>query len=743
MNQDFSAIKSQETLPEIKSSSRSLPWIRFGAIAVLLTAGTSIAAGLWLGLMLLLDPNSILWLNRFLPQWGHVPIALTNPLQTLPEIQAELEEQQFSLGAEFPTTDENEVVMPVWQTLANCTQGDCQAIAALRVYFVQKDGKGERSYSLLNELRVGRGQFDTFAELNLLPIENEDTTWLSLEGVNMGTDLTAGDRYGLLVYYDPQQNQLNGALPWQSRAGRSPQWQNILGDDSPELLIDQSRDSEPEFSVYRLNDHPTQPTLFPVSLDKSAIALPAYEQAIALARLKLWAIATQQLQQIKTTITPGEWTPAAEDQREMIAYHGALMAKKCEATTLNIGQKIKHCLRAGDVNEGLRLLNNHLDDPLVVMTVTAFLETDGKDLQRQLDALHQLDPFREAVTIWQFLSLTAQQGSQTAIASLKAQQQIDPKLQDKIEVMLGRVENTLSQQARPFSANSKLIGKLQRTYRLQPQAWLQPEGTAIALNPNKNWYTLEVSRFFDGKQWQQVPFNLELSKFVPGQSLWQILGLDQDPQIMLGQPNLDQPNAQSFGQARGVQFKNGKLTVLVESYQSTGAIAENIGFGSETLRWLNPDAMTIQTLAALEPAWVDEIVLNLWRHLRASDLRFESAAPPVETLVAEFGALKIQPIELTGNNHPEARVTVYLDSRRKLALPNLMGDDNPPLQPYHLIFGDTGELIYSELGQSGGSTLAAIADLQDGGMASLVLRDSAGNYTFKRWQNNQRTFKDF
>ncbi|NJN73912.1 MAG: hypothetical protein HC799_14415, partial [Limnothrix sp. RL_2_0] len=371
-----------------------------------------------------------------------------------------------------------------------------------------------------------------------------------------------------------------------------------------------------------------------------------------------------------------------------------------------------------------------------------FLETDGKDLQRQLEALHQLDPFREAVTIWQFLSLTSQQGSQAAIAELKQQQQIDPKLQNKIEAILGRVENTLSQQARPLSANSKLIGKLQRAYRLQPQTWLQPEGAEIALDPNKNWYTLEVSRFFDGEQWQQVPFNLDLSKFVPGQALWQILGLDQDPQILIGQPNLAQPNIQGFGQARGVQFKDGKLTVLVESYQSQ-AIAETLGFGAKTLRWLNPDAMSIQTLAALEPAWVDEIVLNLWRHLRASDLRFEGIAPPEANLLEEFGAWQIQPIELTGNNHPEARVTVYLDSRGKLAVPSLIGSDNSQLRAYNLIFGDTGELIYSELSQTGGSTLTAIADLQDGGMASLVFRDNAGNYTFKRWQNSQRTFKDF
>ncbi|NJN73910.1 MAG: hypothetical protein HC799_14405 [Limnothrix sp. RL_2_0] len=142
MNQDFFAVKSQETRPKIESSSRSLPWLRFGAIAVLLTASSSIVLGLWLGLMLLLDPNSILWLNRFLPRWSHVPIALTNPLQTLPEIQADLDEQKFSLGAELPTVDENEVVIPVWQTLANCTQGDCQRSPPCGCILSKRMGRG-------------------------------------------------------------------------------------------------------------------------------------------------------------------------------------------------------------------------------------------------------------------------------------------------------------------------------------------------------------------------------------------------------------------------------------------------------------------------------------------------------------------------------------------------------------------------------------------------------------------------
>ncbi|MGB2926221.1 MAG: hypothetical protein WBB82_13050, partial [Limnothrix sp.] len=316
MNQDFLTAKSPKALPKIQTPSRQLPWIRFGAIAVLLTSGGSILVGLWLGLMLLLDPNSILWLNRFLPGWSHVPIALSNPLQTLPEIQLELDEKQLSLGAELATSDPSEVVIPIWQALPDCTENTCQAIAALRVYFVQADLSGEKTYSLINEMRVGQGQIDTFDTLNVLPLENSDRMWLSLEGITVGSDLTLGSRYGLMVYYDAQQNELTTALPWQSRAGHSPQWQNVIGQAPPELLIDQSRDAEPEFSIYRLNENFGKPNFYPITLDKSAVALPAYEQAIALARLRLWAIAAEQLQQVKETINRDEWSPTADEQLE-------------------------------------------------------------------------------------------------------------------------------------------------------------------------------------------------------------------------------------------------------------------------------------------------------------------------------------------------------------------------------------------------------------------------------------------
>ncbi|OKH17096.1 hypothetical protein [[Limnothrix rosea] IAM M-220] len=730
--------KSNDKLPELQLPTRPTGWPKFGAIAVLMTAGSSIFVGLWLGLLLLLDPNSILWLNRFLPAWSHVPIALSNPLQNLAEIEAELQEKQLSLGAPLYLGDE--MIVPVWQRVQDCTTTQCEAITALRVYFTEGDVTGEKRYSLLSEVRLGTAALNNFSEFKLLPREGDNNYWLSLEGTNVTSDLTTGDRYGVLLHYDPYEKQLVNLLTWQSAAGNSPRWEQAIASRELEFVVDQSRNLEPEFEIFRVEQSHSAPILLPVNLEKAALDLPVYQEAIKLAELKLWAIAQRQLVEIKQTLKPSQWTEAAENQFQLIAYHSKRATEKCESTTLNVGQTINHCLRAGDVNEALRLLQNNFDDPLVVSTVVAFLEASGNDLQGRLEALRSLDPFREAVTIWQFLSLTAQDGSQAAIAAIKTNQKIDDKLQGKIETTLKNVETALSQQTRALSADSKLMGQVRPARRIQPSQWLQPESEAIALDQNRDWHILDVSRFFDGQQWQQAPFTIDVSNFVPGQSLWQTLGLDQNATINVGSADMHQPTSQPFGQVRAAKFRNGKLQLLVEGMQKNRT-GSNFAFSQTTLRWLTPNTLSLRDLAAIEPAWVDLILMNLWRHLRASNLRSENTPPSLSTLKAELGAWQVSPVELTGNNHAEARIQIYLDAKGKLATPSVMAA-NEGLTAYNLIFSDTGDLLYSELDDPNITPLKAIADLQDGGTAALVFRDQNNQITLKRWDSTRRIFNE-
>lgn len=690
--------------------------------------------GVWLGLVLLLEPNSILWLNRFLPAWSQVPIALSNPLQTLEEINAELQEKQLSLGAEMPVGDE--VIIPVWQSQTDCHGADCQEISALRVYFVEEQMTGDRRYSLLSEIRLGTASLEHFSEFNFLPRGNETGDWLSLEGQTKASELTTASRYGILFFYDPVEKQLQSTLTWQNPAGHSPTWEQVVGDSGLELVIDQSQGIDPQFAVYQVEETLSYPSLQPLSLDKVALDLPIYRKAIELARQKLWAIADQQLQQVKATIKAGSWSKEAEIQLQFINYHGQRLAEQCNALSLNVGQTINHCLQGGDVNEALRLFQNNIDDPLVVKTVVTFLEANGRALKTRLDVLHAVDPLREAVTLWRFFALTAQDGSQQAIAALKQEQQIDNKLQTKINTLLSQIEKTLSQQTNPLSAEGKMIGQIRAAGAIQPNEWLQPTGQAIALKPNDNWHILEVSRFFDGKQWQQTPFKLNLSNFAPGQSLWRILGLSQNDQIHVSNGNLLQPTSSPFGQVQAARLQNGKLQLLVNSQQPLPS-GQAIAFSQATLRWLTPDTLSIQELAQLDPPWVNEILGHLWLHLRGNDLRFEMNMPDKASLLTEFGAWRIQPIELTGNNYPEARLTLYLDHQGKLADPDVPGQQPP--QTVQLIFADTGEILYSELTPNQPS-LKAIADLQDGGVAALVLQDKNQQISFKRWNPTQGTF---
>ena len=734
--------KSKEKSPARQDKPKSKSGFKFGAIAILTGAGTTMLLGLWLGLMLLLDPNSILWLNRFLPRWSHVPIALSNPLQDLAEVETELQQEGLSLGAPLYLGDE--MIVPVWQRLSDCTETSCEAIAALRVYFIEKSPAGSERYSLLTELKLGTITVNYFSDFKLLPRNNDQTNyWLSVEGITNNSNFVTGDRYGLFLHYDPYEKQLVNLLSWRSAAGKSPYWEQILGSQDLELVVDQSRNLEPTYDVFQVIRRHRKSRLKAIDLDVPALDLPVYQTALNLAQLKLWAIAEGQLIDIKQTLDAKQWTTAAEEQLQLVHYHSQTSTKKCESSTLNIGQTINYCLQAGDVNEALRLLENHFDDPLVVSTVVAFLEADNGNLKGRLEALHKLDPFRDAVTLWQFLALTAEQGSQTAIASLKQQQQIDEKLQAKIQKTLERVEVALSKQTRPLSADSKLLGKLRPAGSIQVNQWLQPEGEAIALDPNKNWHILTVERFFDGRLWQTAPFNLDVSNFVPGQSLWQTLGLEKNAVIHVGTADLQQPSNIAFGQVRGAKVKNGQLKLLVEGQQKLGD--RRFAFSPSAIRWLTPNTLSLNDLSAVETRWTDLILQNLWQHLRANNVRFESEQPDLATLKSEFGALQVSPIELTGNNHAEARVTFYLNETGELAFPNVLDTDNSEteiLTEYHLIFADTGDLLYSDLQRTNKMKLGAIADLQDGGTAVLVFQDPQGNTNLKRWDDIRRVFVD-
>ena len=79
---------------------------------------------LWLGFLLILEPNSLLWINRFLPKSLQIPIAIQYSPQTLEVIKKEALGENLILGKSYILLGE-EILIPFYQKLKDCSE-DCQ-----------------------------------------------------------------------------------------------------------------------------------------------------------------------------------------------------------------------------------------------------------------------------------------------------------------------------------------------------------------------------------------------------------------------------------------------------------------------------------------------------------------------------------------------------------------------------------------------------------------------------------------
>ena len=52
----------------------------------------------WVDLQLMVNPNALAWVNRYLPEWTQIPIEETTPPQSLSEIQAAIAQSGYRAG---------------------------------------------------------------------------------------------------------------------------------------------------------------------------------------------------------------------------------------------------------------------------------------------------------------------------------------------------------------------------------------------------------------------------------------------------------------------------------------------------------------------------------------------------------------------------------------------------------------------------------------------------------------------
>lgn len=764
-----------------------------GAIAILITTGGVIISGIWLAILLMINPNAVVWLNQFLPEWTRIPITDASPPQSLADIQEDVRKSGLIAGEPLPL--DSELLLPVFASAQNC-QSDCEQIVELRVYQPSELKSEQGLYRLVSQLPIsGPEEYFVLSPSTIAEADNASLSrklpltklthfddkaptggfWFNLSGQRV-----AGDTpmiYGQVIHYNPDQMHLSVMLEWTSPNERQPYWQEVTGTSTPELVIDRTVGLEPQFKVYQIQPRKFVPD--PIYLEEISLALPvlntqAYRNALLLARSGLWTPAWQLLQSQKKK----NWSAIAQAQLDVIRLHAQFTQAQAKQAWATPSQQILADLTDGRWADAL-LVFQAADAGVPVQEIATLLKTDTGGLWDRTQAALKVNPKDNNVKSWGALILTAQQGRAKAIAWLKqlspspspsptlasTQDQETPEISKEMKALLDHLEFASADASSTISHASQILGAAQPVATVNPKDWQQPEdldwqqGTRqnpsqspiLQREPKQVWYQVQIAAFNDGQRWQQTPFtNLQLPTLAPIKQLWKSLGLDTDAQIQISVWTPDGQQETTIAIVKAVSYKGGVIQLLAAGEALPGATPTAgtlsrkrlLAYTASAFNWLEPDSMTLSDLNQAQPQWASAILPTLGRELVKSGQLTSGKLSSMAMMLREMGSWSVRLVDLTGNNQPEAVLTLYEDrsgalkkSDAKQSLKN-----SQLYKPRTVIFSDTGTLLYSEFSKNASASLTAIVDLGDGGSAALVIYEN-NNYSLKRWSAQGKRFE--
>ncbi len=790
--------------PSVKKSRLRGCLATLGVVATLMTAGGVIVGGIWLAILLMINPNAVIWLNQFLPEWTRIPIAVKSPPQTLAAIQEQVRKSGLIPGEPLALKN-SELLLPILASSPNC-QTDCDRIVELRVYHPDRLKSDPIYYRLVSQLPIAgpeeyfvlsapvstkSGSAGVSRTLPLTQLSHFDNNapeggiWFNLSGQRNNGD--ASKSYGEVIHYNPDQMHLSLMVQWTTPNELQPYWQQVTGTSIPELVVNQTVGLEPHFQVYQIKPRPFVPN--PIYLQEITLAQPpintqTYRNVLILAGSGLWSPARQLLQSQKKT----NWSAAAQSQLDAIQLHAKVTESQAKQAWATASQQILATLIDGRWADAL-LVFQSAESGAPIQEIATMLKTDSGGLWQRVEAALKVNPKDSNAKAWGALILTAQQGRPKAIAWLKQlqktkSQQSKPENDAQINELLNRLETAFTEASSISSHVSKIIGNAQTVANVNPKDWLLPDNrdwnaeieqdsskslsspnsktSAITQFPRTQaqplqkeaqqvWYRVQVVTFNDGQRWQQTPFSqLKVSKVPKAEPLWKYLGLDADSQIQITNWNADGSQEATTATVKAVSYRGGVIQLLAAgealpvSTAAAGApqTSRPLAHTDAALRWVQPGSITLSDLNNIQPKLVSALLPTLWRELLKSGQLKQGAMPSLAAMLADMGHWSVRLVDLTGNNEPEAVLTLYEDLSGALKKP----DDKRPVEdsqiykPRTLIFSDAGALVYSEFSQNIGTSLTAIADLGDGSPAALVL-NSKSNYSLKRWSAQRRRFE--
>ncbi len=427
-------------------------------------------SGAWLSVKFILDPRSVIWLNRYLPDGAKISLVGADELRTLPELQDALKRTGRTIGDPIlldnplkSAKNSSDLLLPVLSRQENCTL-DCDRVTELRVYrpVAGSDRRGKPDYlQLIGQLPIS-GIDETFVLAPFAEAEGDDqgstralplTTLQRFEdrapgqGIwfNLSGQSSQGDKsvtYGEIIHYNPSQTYLSVLLRWTSPIGEAPVWQKRAKGMLSTLVVNQSIGLEPNFVAYQVRARKFVPDplqLFPVLLTEPALENGAFVDALFLARNGLWSTALELLRSVKKHQTPSEWSAAAQAQMDLVERHAQVTQLQASQPWVSVSQQVLVNLIDGRWAKATQVLQASPDDR---DEITNLLKNDSGRLWKRVSALLKVNPPRQDVQTWGALILMAQQDKGKAIAWLKKQPQESATSRAQIVKLLNQVDGT-------------------------------------------------------------------------------------------------------------------------------------------------------------------------------------------------------------------------------------------------------------------------------------------------------------
>lgn len=777
-----------------------------------------VAAGMWLAVRLIVNPGSIGWLSWIIPGWDRLPLS-GQAAQTLAEIQVEA--AGWTIGSPiylstYPGLSRqdagfNEFLLPIFESRSHCQEraasfsSACVQMVELRVYRPQTGAMRlpgqEQAFELIDRMAVtGPEELAAIAPLTNSAVASQGSTrqlpmtrvtfmdgkaplsgiWFHLSGEwKRGSSRVV---YGQVIRYDPVRSRLHLVLPWTSPAEQLPEWRQVTGAETAELVVNQAIGLEPQFQVYQVRalNSPAKPVqVEAIALTEAALGDRTYEHGLLLARNGLWTPALRVLQEIKQAGYV-EWTTPAQAQMDLVALHAEVTKAQTKRDWASPRQQIVALLIDGQWSEALKLLRSARTDGY---DIPGLLSAHSDRLWRRVETALRVNPQPTDVMNWGILIQAVRRDRNAAIAWLRQQHQsARPILQTSQPSIDSIAINRQAQQilalldpiAEPSPAPSvvttvapsphptapvtpvhsvrRIIGSATPVTTFDARAWLSldaadPLTQEFSQDSNQVWYQVEVLQFQDNQQWRQAPFTDLATGSATGeplsQTLWNRLGLTHDRALQLirsgTQPQIIQTTV------RGVQIRDGNLYLLVagEKLAEIDAIDSStplLAMTLTTLPWLQPiSTLTLTDLSQQHPIWTETIVPALWLEFQQTGQPLlTSTANPAE-LLQRFGNWSIQLMDLTGDNQPEAILALQPRSPAVSEVTSTPSMQAPIVnQSRTLIFSSQGTVIYSDL-QNQERSLVAIVGIENE-IPALIIGDAQG-YRVQQWSTQNQQFE--